>query len=337
MKSLRLHSLILVIAVFSTVSIGQHDHSGHSKAAVPTSENSKLLDEFGQLPHCDTTGRYDVFLAELAQNPETQGYIMIYQGGDVLPANYDSPVAERMFRNHMMFRGFDPSRVTLINGGFRGEGMTQLWIVPPGAVPPSPEDSFPKPEIPTDKTFLFDRGYLGLEEEDQEKSEYVLPSYKAEQEAEQKKLEEEYRMERIAAGEQDVDVEPVQEDADPSEVEPDGSDGLTEEEELEYKFRWISDSFGALLAKRTESRGVIIFYGDDQRFDIQKIHALVAEGVDRVGKSASLNGSRIEIVFGGYRASTNVEFWVVPEKGKAPVPTPEEREVAEPEEGSTEH
>lgn len=327
MKGFSLQSLIIVIALYSTICVGQSDHLGNSKVTDPPSENSKLLDEFGRLTECDLRGRYDVFLAELAQNPESQGYIMIYQGGDVLPANYDSPVAERMFRNHMMFRGFDPSRVTLIKGGFRDEGMTQLWIVPPGAVPPSPEDSLPKPEIPTDKTFLFDRDYLGLEEDDQEESEYILPSYKAEQEAERKKLEDEYRMERIAAGEQEVDVEPVQEDAGPPEIEADESDGLTEEEELEYKFRWMSDSFGALLAKRTESRGVIIFYGDDQRFDIQKIHALVAEGVDRVAKSASLKGSRIEIVFGGYRASANVEFWIVPKNGKDPVPTPEEREV----------
>lgn len=328
MKGIRLLFTLTVTLILSAVCFAQHDLGGGIDVHEISSEKPNLLDEFGRLPECDLRGRYDMFFYELSQNPASQGYVMIYQGTDVLPANYDSPAAERMIRNHMMFRGFDPSRVTVINGGFREEGFTQLWIVPPGAVSPSPENALPKPEIPTDKTFLFDRGFLALEEEDQEKSDFVLQSYKDELEAERKKWEEEYRLERLANGEEDVEIEPEPEAEEISEIEEDESK-LTEEEELEYKFSWLSDPFGSLLAKRTESRGVIIFYADDERFDIQKIRSLIDEGVERLHTSAELKGTRIEVVFGGYRSSTGVEFWVVPAEGSDPVPTPEEREVEE--------
>ena len=330
MKGMRLLFTLTLTLILSAVCFAQHDLGGGVEVQESSSEKPNLLDEFGRLPECDLRGRYDLFLSELSQNPASQGYVMLYQGTEVLPANYDSPAAERMIRNHLMFRGFDASRVTVINGGFREEGFTQLWIVPPGAVPPSPEYSLPKPEIPTNQTFLFDRDYLALEEEDQEKSDYFLQSYKDELEAERIKWEEEYRLERLANGEQDVDVEPEPEAEEYSEIEEDESK-LTEEEELDHKFSWLSDSFGSLLAKRTESRGVIIFYADDERFDIQKIRGLIDEGVERLHTSANLKGSRIEVVFGGYRSSTDVEFWVVPEEGDDPAPNPEERPVDEPE------
>jgi hypothetical protein len=330
MKGIRLLFTLIVTLILSAVCFAQNDLGGGIDFHESSSEKPNLLDEFGRLPECDLRGRYDLFLSELSQNPASQGYVMLYQGTDVLPANYDSPAAERMIRNHLMFRGFDHSRVTVINGGFREEGFTQLWMVPPGAVPPSPENALPKPEIPTNKTFLFDRDYLALEEEDQEASEYILQSYKDELEADRKKWEEEYRLERIANGEQDVEIqpEPEPEAEQYSEIEQDESK-LTEEEELESKFSWLSDSFGSLLAERPASRGVIIFYADDERFDIQKIRGLIEEGVERLHTSAELKGTRIEVVFGGYRSSTDVEYWVIPEDGIDPVPTPEEREVEE--------
>lgn len=327
MKRLRLHYLLIVTLIFSAVCYAQDHHSSEPQAEETPSENSNLLDEFGALPHCDLTGRYDLFFAELSKNPESHGYVLIYQGTDGLPATYDSPPMERMFRNHMAFRRFDAARVTVINGGFQEQGKTQLWIVPPGAEPPTPESTVRKPKIPTNKTFLFDRSYLGLEEEDVASSEYVLPSVKAEREAEQKKWEEEARLERIAAGEEQEDVEGVSDEAVEPTAEHTEAMDQAEEDQTEDKFYWVSEPFGALLSNREGARGVIIFYADDERFDIAKIRRLVEEGVDRMSKTLWLKGPRISVVFGGYRNSTDVEYWVVPKLGKAPVPTPEERTV----------
>jgi hypothetical protein len=333
MKSLRLHYLVLVTLIFAAVCSAQHHHSGNADAEESASENPNLVDEFGNgLGHCDLTGRYDLFFAQLSEKQTSHGYILIYQGTDGLPANYDSPPMERMFRNHLMFRRFDASRVTIINGGFQEAAKTQLWIVPPGAKPPTPESTHRKPEIPEDKTFLFDRGYIALEDEYDGDSEYVLPSVKAEREAQQKELEEEARLERLASGEEEEEEsEPVSEESEATTPDETEVETLTEEEKIEQKFHWVSQSYGSLLAKREGSRGVVIFYADDKHFDIAKIRSLVEEGVQHLSKSAELKGRSISVVFGGYRIGTDVEFWVVPKKGIDPVPKPSERQVEEPE------
>ncbi|MDI1240667.1 MAG: hypothetical protein PSX80_01940 [bacterium] len=92
-----------------------------------------LVDEFGALPNDDIRGRLDLFFAELSNNPNNQGYII----------NYGTPAQiatrERLIRNHITFRGFDASRITLVNGGDTGAGATtKLYRVPPGADNPTP-------------------------------------------------------------------------------------------------------------------------------------------------------------------------------------------------------
>ncbi|HQU93418.1 MAG TPA: hypothetical protein PLK77_14025 [Pyrinomonadaceae bacterium] len=91
-----------------------------------------LVDEFGAMPNDDIRGRLDLFFAELSNNPNNQGYII----------NYGTPAQvatrERLIRNHIAFRRFDASRITLVNGGNTGAVSTKLYRVPPGANNPTP-------------------------------------------------------------------------------------------------------------------------------------------------------------------------------------------------------
>lgn len=99
--------------------------------ALPRAEQ---IDEFGRLPNDDIRGRLDTFFAELSNRPGEQGYII----------NYGTPAQitarERLIRNHITFRNFDPSRITIVNGGTSptGEQLTRLYRVPPGAENPTP-------------------------------------------------------------------------------------------------------------------------------------------------------------------------------------------------------
>jgi len=92
------------------------------------------VDEFGRLPNDDIRGRLDTFFAELSNNPDNQGYII----------NYGTPAQitarERLIRNHITFRRFDPARITIVNGGTSpdGEPRTRLYRIPPGAENPTP-------------------------------------------------------------------------------------------------------------------------------------------------------------------------------------------------------
>ena len=93
-----------------------------------------LVDEFGKMPDDDIRGRLDAFFTELSNNPNNQGYIINY--------GTDREIArrERLITNHIAFRNFDRSRITLVNGGASpdGEPRTKLYRIPPGAENPAP-------------------------------------------------------------------------------------------------------------------------------------------------------------------------------------------------------
>lgn len=125
-------------SVTATVNIGGTDAScgcrtdASETGGVAPNPDSVLVDEFGAMPNDDIRGRLDLFFAELSNNPNNQGYII----------NYGTPAQiatrEKLIRNHIAFRKFDASRITLVNGG-EGTGVsTKLYRVPPGANNPTP-------------------------------------------------------------------------------------------------------------------------------------------------------------------------------------------------------
>jgi hypothetical protein len=92
-----------------------------------------MIDEFGALPNDDIRGRLDQFFAELSNNPTNQGYVINYGTDREIAAR------ERLITNHIAFRNFDRSRITLVRGGDTGEGpKTRLYRIPPGAENPAP-------------------------------------------------------------------------------------------------------------------------------------------------------------------------------------------------------
>lgn len=97
-------------------------------------EGPVLVDEFGPLSNDDIRSRLDTFFAELANNPTNQGYIINYGTDRQIAAR------ERLITNHIAFRNFDRSRITLVNGGASpdGEPRTKLYRIPPGADNPAP-------------------------------------------------------------------------------------------------------------------------------------------------------------------------------------------------------
>jgi hypothetical protein len=93
-----------------------------------------LVDEFGPLSNDDIRSRLDTFFAELSNNPNNQGYIINYGTDRQIAAR------ERLITNHIAFRNFDRSRITLVNGGASADGQprTKLYRIPPGADNPAP-------------------------------------------------------------------------------------------------------------------------------------------------------------------------------------------------------
>ncbi len=107
--------------------------SASETAPVGTNPQPYLVDEFGALPNDDVRGRLDSFFAEMANNPNNQGYIINYGSDREIAAR------ERLITNHMNLRREDRTRYTLVRGGDTGEGVkTKLYRIPPGAENPAP-------------------------------------------------------------------------------------------------------------------------------------------------------------------------------------------------------
>lgn len=92
------------------------------------------IDEFGKQANDDIRTRLDTFFTELSNNPNNQGYIILY-GTD-----REISQRERLITNHVNFRNFPRERITIVRGGVHETGTvyTKLYRVPPGADNPTP-------------------------------------------------------------------------------------------------------------------------------------------------------------------------------------------------------
>ena len=126
-------------SVKATVNLGGLDpacncpNEASETASVIDNPKAVLVDEFGKLTADVIRGRLDAFFAELSNNPNNQGYIINYGSAK------DIAASEKLITNHINFRKFDRSRITLVRGGDTGEGTkTRLYRIPPGADNPAP-------------------------------------------------------------------------------------------------------------------------------------------------------------------------------------------------------
>ncbi len=317
---LRKASLILTLTLlFSALSFGQADSE---TVAGQDSKNPIKFTEFGRVGECELSAQVDAFFSELNDKPTATGYIIIYQGTDVLPADYDSTASESRIRRAVRFRNFDMSRVVFIKGGFRNELMNEFWIAPAGADAPTPTDTVAKPTLPKGKTYLFDSGIVGGSYDGAEDSlaEFILPSVQAGIDEQNRIAEEEWKKENPET------EESTQADA-PNEEEMPVESPPTQAEIDEQRFSWASNKFGEILKKQKNANGVIIFYADDTYYDAGKLQTFIDEGRNRIAEQAKISSDRIQVIFGGYRNSVEAEFWIMPKKGEFPTPTPEQKEV----------
>ena len=81
--------------------------------------------------------RLDNFTIALQNQPDMQAYIIVYgrRGGTAKEADrLGIRAMEYLVRN----KKFDPRRIIVVNGGFRQRAGFELYLVPPGADPPTP-------------------------------------------------------------------------------------------------------------------------------------------------------------------------------------------------------
>jgi hypothetical protein len=111
------------------------------KIIIPQPERV-LCDEFESKTFDDDKGRFDNCVIQIQNRPDAQLYIIVYQGADRISRTRNT--ADRLSKRTLDYlvraRGVDPRRVQIIRGGTRPKTTFQLWIVPPGAALPVPNE-----------------------------------------------------------------------------------------------------------------------------------------------------------------------------------------------------
>ncbi len=123
--------------VTATVTLGGDcscDRSDSETAAIAPTRAPDTVDQFGPLPNDEVKARVDNFYISLNNNPDAQGYIINYGTDRQIAAR------ERQIRDAIRVGRYDPSRVTFVRGGDRGNGIeTVFYLVPAGVEPPTPQ------------------------------------------------------------------------------------------------------------------------------------------------------------------------------------------------------
>lgn len=97
----------------------------------------RKVDDFQFLDSDSESARLDGFAIELEKESLSRGYIISYNQRDIPPGRF----LRRIYGDKRYLvegRGIEASRIVVINGGYRGEFRTELWLVPNGGSPPKP-------------------------------------------------------------------------------------------------------------------------------------------------------------------------------------------------------
>ena len=130
------------------VNDGVYDAACRQKISVPTiverlpePPKPRRFDEFESSAFDDDKARLDAFAIELQNNPDSQGYIIMYQGTDKASERTRKVevLSKRTLDYLVKSRGIDPRRIQIVNWGTKAKTTYDLWIIPPGAMPPVPQ------------------------------------------------------------------------------------------------------------------------------------------------------------------------------------------------------
>jgi hypothetical protein len=137
-------------SVTATVSVGGLDPSCTASNSCTAGINVKPIgtkfDEYGNIKRNDEKARLDNFANELQANPGAQGYIIGY-GGRTSRAGEAQTRADRAKDYLVNSRGIDAGRLMTVDGGYKEEPSTELWIVPSGAEPPTASPTVDASEV----------------------------------------------------------------------------------------------------------------------------------------------------------------------------------------------
>ncbi len=329
-------AVTIILFAFGVMAVAQDAQKCIPNASRLTAEK---IDEFSHIDDSELYINVAVLFERLKTEPAgTYAYVIAYKGADSLPADRDhNYVAERIVAAMTVQKQTD-KRFEMIDGGFRKTDGAEFFFVEAGNKPPLPSNTVPAPKTPRGtvlwaKTTLSEESspidefvnravvYRDLEEEVTDGLPYIpdLPTTQPNPSPTAPDPTSQPEIWKLNIFIPDLRVE-----LDNTEKPP-----LTAEELDAIRYSWTNKKFAPTIAKTKGSYGVMIYYADDQFYDISRLEPFIAAGRDRMTTAAGIFGESIPIIFGGYRATPQVEYWLVPAGGNHPIPKPEDRDSSE--------
>jgi hypothetical protein len=105
--------------------------------SIPIINKPQKFDEYYDIARNDEKARLDNYAIQLQGEPGSQGYVIVYPSRKASAAQAQAR-AQRIKDYLVNSRGIDSQRVVLINGQPREDWLFELWVVPEGAKPPTP-------------------------------------------------------------------------------------------------------------------------------------------------------------------------------------------------------
>ena len=164
-----LRALTLLGVAFFTPSPAavKAQESSPEKTAATARTVSEKIDEFGNLRWCDLSARLDNLAVRLQNEPGLRGFVVGYDSGSMGRVR---PASRRfkLVRYYLVVqRAIDAGRLVFVAAGTKpdGEELTELWVVPEGAVPPvhpPPVEDSGKQFSGRLESYLTDDSFYGL-------------------------------------------------------------------------------------------------------------------------------------------------------------------------------
>jgi PKD-like domain len=105
--------------------------------SIPIMNKPRKFDEYYDIARNDEKARLDNFAIQLQAEPGSQGYILVYPSSRA-KSNDAQARAQRISDYLINTRGIDSHRVVVTMGPQRETWLFELWVVPEGAPPPTP-------------------------------------------------------------------------------------------------------------------------------------------------------------------------------------------------------
>ena len=131
--------LVLLLLVLAAPIARAQETNNVRPSLLITQPATKLVDQFGNLQSEDRSARFDSLFQEIKQNPGSIGYVFLYCGKKCRYGEIEAH--QRGIEIKIALRGFDRSRIVVVNAGFRENFETELWISRDSEIAPTPKST----------------------------------------------------------------------------------------------------------------------------------------------------------------------------------------------------